>query len=59
MELSRIVAMVDGEGHILISKKWMTKIFVTGDILSFIFQGGGECFLSPFLASLSPRYKAN
>ncbi|KAF4445456.1 hypothetical protein F53441_10798 [Fusarium austroafricanum] len=41
MELGRIVAMVDGEGQILIQKKWMTKIFVTGDILSFILQGGG------------------
>ncbi|RFN48485.1 hypothetical protein FIE12Z_7294 [Fusarium flagelliforme] len=41
MELGRIVLMIDGEGRVMISKKWMTKIFVTGDILSFFLQGGG------------------
>ncbi|RGP62618.1 hypothetical protein FSPOR_9197 [Fusarium sporotrichioides] len=41
MELGRIVEMIDGEGRVMISKKWMTKIFVTGDILSFFLQGGG------------------
>lgn len=41
MELGRIVQMIDGEGRVMISKKWMTKIFVTGDILSFFLQGGG------------------
>ncbi|OLN88264.1 Protein RTM1-like protein 1 [Colletotrichum chlorophyti] len=41
MELARIIAVIDGEGHVLIRKEWMTKLFVTGDILSFLFQGGG------------------
>ncbi|RTE78510.1 hypothetical protein BHE90_007001 [Fusarium euwallaceae] len=41
MELGRIVIMSEGEGHVLIQKKWMTKIFVTGDVLSFFLQGGG------------------
>ncbi|KAH7217243.1 related to RTM1 protein [Fusarium oxysporum] len=41
MELGRIVLMIDGEGRVLISKKWMTKVFVTGDVLSFILQAGG------------------
>ena len=41
MELGRIVQMIDGEGRVMISKKWMTKIFVTGDVLSFFLQGGG------------------
>ncbi|KAF4998669.1 hypothetical protein FGRMN_2995 [Fusarium graminum] len=41
MELGRIILMVDGEDRALIAKKWMTKIFVTGDVLSFILQGGG------------------
>jgi hypothetical protein len=41
MELGRIVEMIDGEGRVMIGKKWMTKIFVTGDILSFFLQGGG------------------
>lgn len=42
MELGRIVAMIDGEGRVMISKKWMTKTFVTGDVLSFFLQGGGQ-----------------
>ncbi|KAH6879863.1 RTA1 like protein-domain-containing protein [Thelonectria olida] len=46
MELGRIVIMVDGEGHVLVPKKWMTKIFVTGDVLSFILQGGGGGYQS-------------
>ncbi|CAF3543007.1 hypothetical protein SNK03_013179 [Fusarium graminearum] len=46
MELGRIVEMIDGEGRVMISKKWMTKIFVTGDILSFFLQGGGGGYQS-------------
>ncbi|UPK92343.1 hypothetical protein LCI18_003278 [Fusarium solani-melongenae] len=41
MELGRIVLMSEGEGHVLIQKKWMTKIFVMGDVLSFFLQAGG------------------
>ncbi|KAM0554894.1 hypothetical protein ACHAPJ_006629 [Fusarium lateritium] len=41
MELGRIITMVDGEGHVLIAKRWMTKTFVAGDILSFVLQAGG------------------
>ncbi|KAH6719353.1 RTA-like protein [Leptodontidium sp. MPI-SDFR-AT-0119] len=41
MELGRIVILVDGESHILIKKKWLTKIFVCGDVLSFFMQGAG------------------
>lgn len=42
MELGRVITLVDGEGHVLIPKKWMTKVFVIGDVLSFFFQGGGK-----------------
>lgn len=42
MELSRIIILVDGESHVLIKKKWLTKTFVTGDVLSFFIQGGGK-----------------
>lgn len=45
MELARIVVMVDGEGHVLIPKKWLTKIFVFGDLFSFVLQGGGKAML--------------
>lgn len=41
MELSRIIILVDGESHALIKKKWLTKLFVCGDIVSFLLQMGG------------------
>jgi hypothetical protein len=41
MQLGRIVKRVDGEPHLFIRRTWMTKIFVTGDIISFLMQGGG------------------
>jgi hypothetical protein len=41
MELSRIILLVDGESHALIKKKWLTKLFVCGDVASFLMQGGG------------------
>ncbi|KIL86244.1 hypothetical protein FAVG1_10641 [Fusarium avenaceum] len=40
MELSRIIIAADGENHSLIKKKWLTKIFVIGDVISFFVQGG-------------------
>ncbi|RGP68598.1 hypothetical protein FSPOR_5236 [Fusarium sporotrichioides] len=46
MELGRIITLVDGEGLALISRKWMTKIFVVGDVLSFFLQGGGGGYQS-------------
>jgi hypothetical protein len=41
MELGRIVIMVEGESRTTIPHRWLTKIFVIGDVLSFLFQGGG------------------
>ena len=42
MELSRIIILADGEEHALIKKKWLTKLFVCGDVVSFLLQMGGE-----------------
>ncbi|KAJ4989968.1 Protein RTA1-like protein 8 [Stagonosporopsis vannaccii] len=39
--LGRIIILVDGERHSLIRQKWLTKIFVTGDVISFLVQAGG------------------
>jgi len=41
MQLGRIIILVQGESRALVRKKWLTKIFVTGDVLSFMLQGGG------------------
>ena len=32
MELGRIILLVDGEHHAIIRKRWLTKIFVVGDV---------------------------
>jgi hypothetical protein len=42
MQLGRIILLLHGESRALIKKKWLTKIFVTGDVLSFFLQAGGE-----------------
>jgi hypothetical protein len=39
--LGRIILLTDGERHSLIRQKWLTKIFVAGDVLSFLVQSGG------------------
>ncbi|KKZ63099.1 hypothetical protein EMCG_00309 [[Emmonsia] crescens] len=41
MELGRIIAILHGEKLSVIRRTWMTKIFVTGDVLSFVIQGAG------------------
>lgn len=43
MILGRIIVAVDGEKYSLIKKRWLTKIFVTTDILSFLVLSGGMC----------------
>jgi hypothetical protein len=42
MELGRIVLMVEGERSLFIRRTWLTKLFVTGDVLSFLMQSSGE-----------------
>ena len=56
MELGRIIALCDGEHHSLIKLRWLTKIFVAGDVLSFLMQAGGAYDLDP---STSIAYLTN
>ena len=44
MELGRIVLMVDGERSLFIRRTWLTKLFVAGDVLSFLMQASGKRF---------------
>lgn len=41
MELGRIIMLCDGAHHSLIKLRWLTKIFVAGDVLSFVMQALG------------------
>lgn len=42
MELGRIIRAVDGEHQCIIRLRWLTKIFVTGDVFSFLVQSAGN-----------------
>lgn len=41
MTLGRIIEVVDGEKYALIGRRWLTKIFVCGDVVCFLLLGGG------------------
>jgi hypothetical protein len=46
MILGRIVVLTKGENYSLIRPSWLTKIFVGGDVLCFLLQGGGGGLMS-------------
>ena len=39
MTLGRLVRSVNGERHAIVSPRWLTAIFVTGDVLALAIQG--------------------
>ncbi|KAH6971126.1 RTA1 like protein-domain-containing protein [Ilyonectria sp. MPI-CAGE-AT-0026] len=41
MILGRIILLTDGEQHSIVKRKWLTKLFVCGDVVSFFMQGAG------------------
>lgn len=45
MTLSRVIIAVSGSQYSLMSPRWLTRIFVTADVLSFMIQGGGAGIL--------------
>jgi len=49
MILGRLIIFTDGESMAPIRARWLTKIFVGGDLVSFLTQAGGNSlpFLSP------------
>ncbi|KAF8854727.1 RTA1-domain-containing protein [Acephala macrosclerotiorum] len=46
MILGRIITLISGESRSVIKVKWLAKIFVSGDILSFLTQSGGGAILA-------------
>lgn len=45
MELGRIVELVHGDHYLFIKRRWLTKIFVFGDVISFLMQAAGGTIL--------------
>ncbi|KAK3678505.1 hypothetical protein LTR78_001802 [Recurvomyces mirabilis] len=41
MQLGRVVLLMQGEHALFIHRTWLTKIFVGGDVLSFLMQSSG------------------
>ncbi|KAL4767047.1 RTA1 like protein-domain-containing protein [Aspergillus nidulans var. acristatus] len=46
MVLGRLIVYLAAEQHSLVRVNWMTKIFVTGDVISFLMQCGGGGLMS-------------
>ncbi|KAH8766196.1 RTA1 like protein-domain-containing protein [Diaporthe sp. PMI_573] len=46
MILGRLVVLLEAESYSMIRPRWLTKVFVLGDVLSFFAQGGGGGMLT-------------
>ncbi|KAF9873744.1 rta1 domain-containing protein [Colletotrichum karsti] len=46
MVLGRLITLLDAGNYSLIKPKWLTKVFVLGDVLSFFAQSGGGGMLA-------------
>lgn len=46
MYLGRIILAVEGQKHCLVPARFLTKIFVTGDVICFFIQAGGGGLLA-------------
>ncbi|EEU39233.1 uncharacterized protein NECHADRAFT_42828 [Fusarium vanettenii 77-13-4] len=46
MTLGRVIRAVDGEALSLVPLRWLTRIFVAGDVISFIVQASGAAIKS-------------
>ena len=42
MVLGRLIRVLDADNYSIIPVRWLTKLFLLGDILSILGQGGGE-----------------
>lgn len=41
MALGRLIRLLNADRHLLIRTTWLTKVFVLGDVLSFLTRSGG------------------
>jgi hypothetical protein len=55
MCLGRIILITDGEQHSIIRGRWLTKIFVVGDVISFLMQGAGMAKIGRLQATSNIR----
>jgi hypothetical protein len=55
MVLGRIILLTNGEPYAFIRRTWLTKIFVLGDVLSFVAQGIGGGMLTNHNGSIQDQ----
>ncbi|KAL2067746.1 hypothetical protein VTL71DRAFT_15842 [Oculimacula yallundae] len=46
MILGRVILMTDGETYSIVRRKWLTKMFVFGDVFAFLLQASGAGLMS-------------
>ncbi|KAF5543237.1 RTM1 [Fusarium napiforme] len=46
MILSRVILLTEGEVHVVIKRRWLTKVFVIGDVVSLQLQSAGGSMMS-------------
>ncbi|ENH71804.1 Protein RTM1 [Fusarium oxysporum f. sp. cubense race 1] len=46
MVLSRVILLTEGEVHAVVKRRWLTKIFVLGDVVSLVLQSAGGSMMS-------------
>ncbi|KAH7009026.1 RTA1 like protein-domain-containing protein [Ilyonectria destructans] len=46
MVLGRLIRLLDADNYSLIKPQWLTKVFVLGDVISFLAQSGGGGMLA-------------
>jgi hypothetical protein len=55
MILGRIIISTDAESLSMIKKRWLTKIFVTSDVISFFVQLGGKSHYPLMFRGIKPN----
>lgn len=59
MEFGRLIIMTDGDRFCFIRRTWLTKIFVIGDIISFLAQFSGTQISVFLLRPLGEKFADN
>ncbi len=57
MILGRLILLTGGERYSLVRRTWLTKIFVGGDVISFLMQGAGGGIMSSGLSGMKTGEK--
>lgn len=57
MVLGRLIRLLNADNYSIIRTTWLTKVFVLGDVISFLAQSGGKLLMTWPLQFLLPTCK--